>query len=294
MPKIAYNMSGDCMDGFYLVNKPKGLTSHDVVSYLKKKLNLNKIGHTGTLDPFATGLLILCVGKATKLSDYISNQDKSYLGTILFGVHTDTYDLTGQILKEEPCELNTDQIKHAMQQMVKSYDQTPPNYSAIKTKGQKAYDMARKGVSFSLEKRPVTIFAFQATSTYENQMIDFSTSVSKGTYIRSLVVDLATNLQTYAALNALKRTRIGAYTLEMAKDMQDIMPDDLLSLETYFKHYQKLTLSPYLIHLVKNGVYLDHRQITTDQPFIVYNEDGQMIAFYDVIKENTYKPVLIF
>lgn len=294
MFQIAYNMSGDSMDGFLLINKPKDMTSFDVVHKLKKQFNIQKIGHTGTLDPFATGLLILCLGKATKLSDYMTQQDKTYEGTILFGIHTDTFDITGNILSKDDKELNEKDIKDAMRHMTMSYDQRPPNYSAIKVHGQKSYDMARKGIDFTLEARLVSIFEFKAISSYENQHIDFYTKVSKGTYIRSLVVDLAEHLGTVATLKALKRTAIGSYSLDSAKDLTDVTEADIYPLKTYLEQYQKLILSPYLIHLVKNGIYLDERQIETDQPFVVYDEDNHMIAFYDVSGHHTYKPVLIF
>ncbi|MFU8792800.1 MAG: tRNA pseudouridine(55) synthase TruB [Acholeplasmataceae bacterium] len=293
MSKIAYNMSGDSMDGFLFINKPKGMTSHDVVYRVKKQLKIQKIGHTGTLDPFATGLLILCLGKATKLSDYITQQDKSYEGTILFGTHTDTFDITGNILNKVDVGLLEKDILNGMRHFTTTYDQRPPNYSAIKVDGQKSYDMARKGATFTLETRSVSIYDFKAISPYEDQHIDFYVHVSKGTYIRSLVVDLAKHLGTIATLNTLKRTSIGAYSLDLAKDLSHVTEEDIYPLETYLERYEKLILSPYLIHLVKNGIYLDARQIKTDQPFVVYDEEGHMIAFYDVCGNHTYKPVLI-
>ncbi len=282
------------MDGFLLINKPKGLTSHDVVFKIKKKFNLDKVGHTGTLDPFASGLMILCLGKATKLAYLFSNLDKSYEGTIVFGNHYDTYDTTGKIEKTKIMELNKKQIDSAMQGLIGSYDQLPPMYSAIKIKGQRLYDLARQGINVERDTRLVEIADFKMIDYINSLKCTFLVSVSKGTYIRSLVVDLAEKLDTYAALETLNRLTVGCYTLTYAKSIEEVEKDDMITLEILFKDYQSVVLNDYLIKLVKNGIYLDDRQITTDQPFVVYNENHEMIAYYEVINTNQYKPVLIF
>ena len=293
--KIKYNVIGDEMDGFFLVNKPAGMTSHDVVKEVKKRFHIEKIGHTGTLDPFATGLLVLCVGQATKLSDMITNDDKSYEGEILFGVHTDTYDITGTVTDQmEATDINQSQIEDQMASFIGSYQQRPPMYSAIKKDGIKAYKAARKGQHIQLDKRLVHIYRFEAKGLYKEQKIAFFSKVSKGTYIRSLVVDLAQRLNTLAVLSQLHRVSIGSLSVSKASDLNTLKPTDLMDLKTYLKTYQSLTLSDYLIHLVKNGVYLDQRQIKTEQPFVVYDQKGHMIAFYEVIESYRYKPVLIF
>ncbi len=281
------------MDGFFLINKPIGMTSHDVVFKIKKKFHLDKIGHTGTLDPFASGLLILCAGKATKLAYLFSNLDKTYEGSILFGHHYDTYDTTGKIMNSKTTNLKTHDIELAMNQMVGTYNQMPPMYSAIKQNGRKLYELARQGQDIERETRPVNIYDFKKTSAYESNKCSFYAFVSKGTYIRSLAVDLAEKLDTFAALNSLNRLSIGQYTLQKSKSIEEIQKDDMISLKMFFKNYQRVILNDYLIGLVKNGVYLDDRQIITDQPFIVYNEKEEMIAYYEVKSENQYKPVLI-
>ncbi len=282
------------MDGFLLIHKPEGMTSHDVVYKVKRKLKLDKIGHTGTLDPFASGLLILCIGKATKLQSLFLNLDKTYTGKITFGKHYDTYDLTGQILKETDQMISEDDIKIEMKNMMGSYEQEPPMYSALKKDGRKLYDLAREGIEIDRKKRLVHVYDFYPTSTYYESSIHFYASVSKGTYIRSLAVDLASKLQTYAYLSSLKREKIGQYDVSFASHIEDVTEHDIISLETHFKDYPSITLSDYLIKLVKNGVYLDERQIKIDQPFIVKDQQGSMIAYYEVVKEHTYKPVLIF
>jgi len=282
------------MDGFLLVDKPKDMTSHDVVLYLKRKFHFNKIGHTGTLDPFASGLLIICVGKATKLSNMFLNMNKSYDGTLVFNKHYDTYDTTGKLLEEKELDISEDDLKNAVKDMIKAYDQLPPMYSAIKVDGQKLYDLARAGKEINRDKRPVEIYDFKLTSALNNHTVDFSIDVSKGTYIRSVAVDLADSINTFGALKELRRTKIGSYHIEQAKPLNDIMESDMITLETYFINHPKVVLNDYMIKLVKNGVYLDERQTTIDQDFIVYDEQGHMVAFYQRIKGNIYKPGLIF
>jgi len=282
------------MNGFLLVDKPKHMTSHDVVLYLKRKFRIKKIGHTGTLDPFASGLLILCIGKATKLSDLFMNMDKSYEGTFVFNKHYDTYDVTGQLLMSKDQLIDEITLKKAVTDMIKPYNQLPPMYSAIKIDGKKLYEHARAGVEIERETRPVEIYDFKLTSSLCKDTVDFSIDVSKGTYIRSVAVDLASKLDTYGALKELRRTKIGPYHVNQAKPLDDITESDMISLEAYFINHPKITLNDYMIKLVKNGVYLDERQTTIDKDFIVYDEQGHMIAFYQRVKENTYKPSLIF
>jgi len=282
------------MDGFFLVNKAKGMTSHDVVFQIKKKFHLDKIGHTGTLDPFASGLLILCVGKATKLAYLFSNLDKAYEGTIVFGNHYDTYDTTGTIISTKDVNFGIKELNDTVKQMIGSYMQMPPMYSAIKQNGKKLYELARQGLDVVRELRLVQIYDFKLINQLDSNRYSFSTVVSKGTYIRSLAVDLAEKLHTFAALERLNRLSIGIYTIENSKSIEELSKNDIISLELFFQDYPKIILNEYMIGLVKNGVYLDDRQIVTDQPFIVFDENNQMIAYYEVKAEKLYKPVLIF
>jgi tRNA pseudouridine55 synthase len=282
------------MDGFLLVNKPAGLTSHDVVYKLKKKLNADKIGHTGTLDPFADGLLILCLGKATKLAHLFSNLDKVYTGTIIFGNHYDTYDVTGKIMMSNPPSFSVQDLHQAIKSLQGSYDQVPPMYSAIKQQGRKLYDIARSGIEVDRASREVQIKRFDATSELLQDEITFLAEVSKGTYIRSLAVDLASRLDTYAALKTLTRVSVGEYHIKDAKTISDITLADVISLEVFFKDMNRVILNDYMVKLVQNGVYLDGRQTDTDHPFIVTDMTGKPIAYYEVLSPSLYRPVLIF
>lgn len=279
------------MDGIFLVDKPSGLTSHDVVIKIKKQFKLNKVGHTGTLDPFATGLLIILVGKATKLAFLFDELDKQYSGQITLGQAYDTDDVTGRVIDQRPVDFTKFMLEDVVQSMQPNYMQTPPNYSAIKKDGIKAYDAARMGQAVQLSPRPVEIYAFN----YEinDTIIDFNTHVSKGTYIRSIARDIGLKLNTYGALKTLRRTAIGNYAIEHAKALTQLSENDLIDHRLLFKNIPKLKLNDYLIKLVKNGVKLDERQITTDKPFVVVDQHDQMIAYY-VPDNNAYKVKYFF
>ena len=281
------------MDGFLLIDKPIGMTSHDVVFKVKKKLKLKKVGHTGTLDPFASGLLILCLGKATKLANLFSNLDKSYEGTIDFNKHYDTYDTTGHIVEEKNTILTEEEIYDTAKLMVKTYDQLPPMYSAIKIDGKKLYDLARQGLDIERPKRHVVIYKFDILN-FKNNKSDFIAHVSKGTYIRSLAVDFAEKLNTLAALSSLRRLSVGNYHVNSAKTLDNVKIEDVITLDAFFETYKTLELSDYLVRLVKNGVYLDQRQTTIDEPFVVVDKSQNKIAYYEPAKDGKYKPILIF
>lgn len=279
------------MDGIFLVDKPSGLTSHDVVFKIKKQFKLNKVGHTGTLDPFATGLLIILVGKATKLAFLFDELDKQYSGQITLGQAYDTDDVTGRVIDQRSVDFTKSMLEEVVQSMQPNYMQTPPNYSAIKKDGIKAYDAARMGQALQLSPRLVEIYAFN----YEinHTIIDFNTHVSKGTYIRSIARDIGLKLNTYGALKTLRRTAIGNYAIEHAKALTQLSENDLIDHRLLFKNIPKLKLNDYLIKLVKNGVKLDERQITTDKPFVVVDQHDQMIAYY-VPDNNAYKVKYFF
>lgn len=280
------------MDGIILINKPSGITSYDVIRVAKKVFKTKKIGHTGTLDPFASGLLILCIGKATKLANQFIDYDKEYLATIKFNDHYDTYDTTGTILNSDNKLINDDEFSKVLSSFKGSYLQKPPIYSAIKKDGKKLYEYARKNEEVQIDKRLVNIYNIDLLRKVNQNEYIFKTNVSKGTYIRSLAVDIAAELNTYAALSGLIRTKIGAFKIEDSITLNDLSTNDLITLEQYFKDYPKVKLSAYLINLVKNGIYLDERQTTINKDFIVVDENDKMIAYYTVIDDNKYKPVI--
>jgi tRNA pseudouridine55 synthase len=277
------------MNGILLINKDSNMTSFDVVRQLKRKLNLDKIGHAGTLDPFATGLLVILVGKATKLSNYWLNQNKTYEVEIAFGAHTDTYDIDGNVLRTTNKIPTIEQIQQAMTTLTQ-YDQQPPMYSAIKIKGQKLVDLARKGIDVPRELRPVEIYQSTIIS-YKEGILKLVLEVSKGTYIRSYAVDLAKALLSEAHVRALKRLRSGNFSLEDAVSVEEVDMSHLVSLDMLMKDLPSITVSPYIASRIKQGMVLDQRQFQRNTNFIVKDENGALIALYEPFNADEYRPV---
>jgi tRNA pseudouridine55 synthase len=277
------------MNGIFLVDKPEGMTSFDVIRHLKKKFNTIKIGHAGTLDPFATGLMIILVGHATKLSNHFLLNDKTYETTICFGQHTSTYDFTGEIIKEHSQMITKEMITKALP-LFDDYLQEPPMVSAIKVKGQKLYELARKGKEVEREKRHVQMYQ-QKIIDFDYPHLKISLHVSKGTYIRSYAVDLAKQLETYAHITQLRRVQSGQFHIESAKSIENIKKEDLITIEKLLEKYPKIVVTPYIESLIKNGLILDHRQFDQPQSFRVFNENQQLIAFYEPINTEQYKIV---
>lgn len=282
------------MDGFLFLDKPVGITSNDLLFQVKRKLGIKKIGHTGTLDPLASGLMILCFGKATKLAHHFQDLDKKYTGSILYGSHYDTYDVTGNVLSSEKVLFTETELDLKISEFVRAYEQEPPMYSAIKIGGRKLYEQARKGIEIDRPKRLVHIYDFKRTSEFVNAEHRFYTHVSKGTYVRSLAVDLAHSLKTEGAISSLRRIQVGHYSVDQAVTVDLLTKEHVLSLVEYLNSFDKLILDDYLVHLVKNGTYLDDRQIKTDKPFVVYDENNNLIAYYEVQSVNRYQPIIIF
>ena len=209
------------MDGILLIKKEKGMTSRDVVNIVCQVCKTKKVGHTGTLDPMAEGLLIVCVGKATKLVEVLTSSRKTYVASMKFGVKTDTMDATGKILKEEDVMLSEEEIKQVLKELETTYEQEVPIYSAVKIHGKKLYEYARNQEEVTLPKRIVTIYQLLFLD-YQNNFLTVQTEVSKGTYIRSLVEDIARKLNTIATMTALTRTKIGMFSLEQASTIEEV------------------------------------------------------------------------
>lgn len=281
------------MDGIVLINKPKGITSYDVIRAAKKIFKTSKIGHTGTLDPFAEGLVILCVGKATKLVNRLIDANKTYEGTLVFNNHYDTYDVTGEIINSDEKVIELEELRLVSNSFVGSYLQMPPVYSAIKKDGKKLYEYARQNIEVKVDPRLVHIYDLTILDQLNVNEYTFTTNVSKGTYIRSLAVDIAAKLNTYGALKTLRRTKIDKYSLNDAVDLDKLTINDIISIESIFKECENVVLNDYMIALVKNGIYLDERQIITNKDFKVYNENKELIAIYEVVSEKIYRPFII-
>jgi tRNA pseudouridine55 synthase len=207
----------------FLINKPYQWTSFDVVKKVRNALKIKKVGHAGTLDPLATGLLIVCAGKKTKSIDDYMAQEKEYTGTFVLGKTTESFDLEKEVVDvADPSAITLDQVKSAVAQLTGDILQIPPMHSAIKVDGKRVYESARKGIEVKMEPRPVTVSEFEITA-YENPEVHFRIVCSKGTYIRSLARDLGEILGVGVYLSALTRTRIGDFRLANAYELTDLV-----------------------------------------------------------------------
>lgn len=209
------------MEGIIAVNKPKGITSFDVIRKLKKILKTKKIGHTGTLDPLATGVMLVCVGKATKLASDLEAKDKIYIADFDIGYATDTYDIEGKKIVENTIEISKENLEQSIKKFIGNIKQIPPMYSAIKIDGNKLYHLARKGIEVERPKRDVTIEYINLLD-FKNNKVKIETKVSKGCYIRSLIYDIGQDLGTYATMTALQRKQVGDYSLENSYSLEQI------------------------------------------------------------------------
>lgn len=210
------------MFGVINIYKPKGMTSHDVVSVLRKKLNIKQVGHTGTLDPFAEGVLPVCVGKATRLIEYFDD-DKEYLATVQFGSQTTTYDLEGDVTKTSNIKVTKSNLEKELEAFRGEILQTPPIYSAIKVNGKKLYEYAREGKEVKIEPRKVTIYKIELKNFDElKQQAEITIKCSKGTYIRSIANDLGEKLGCYGHLIKLVRTQAGKFVVENSVQLDDL------------------------------------------------------------------------
>lgn len=271
------------MDGIVLINKEKNCTSRDVVNQVSKILKTKKIGHTGTLDPIATGVLVLCIGKATKLVEVITSYDKEYEAEVILGIKTDTKDITGKILKEEKAIISKENIEECLKKMIGTYNQTVPIYSAVKINGKKLYEYARNNEEIELPKRKVTIKELKLISdiTYEKEKTKFKIKchVSKGTYIRSLIEDIATNLNTIGTMENLKRTKQGNFQIANANTIQDIENNKfkIYSIEEILEKFYKIEMTDDLYFKIKNGSIIKNNY---NHDIVVFTKNDKVIAIY--------------
>lgn len=271
------------MFGFLSVYKPVGKTSHDVVAYFRKLLRIKKIGHTGTLDPFAEGVLPICIGNSTRLIEYLPD-DKAYLAFVQLGKATDSYDIEGNVIFQSDKKVAKEDVEQALKKFEGDIEQLPPIYSAIKVNGKKLYEYAREGKSVEIKPRKVTIYKIELKNfDYDNQVAQVYVECSKGTYIRSIANDLGQVLGCGGYLTRLIRTKAGKFLLENSKKMEDfsskeivennlIEPISMLNYETYsLNDSEKIDIS--------NGKPLLNKSIKNAENLIlVYNDCIKAIA----------------
>lgn len=270
-------------DGVLLIHKPYGITSFDVVARVRRLYGTKQVGHTGTLDPIATGLLPVLVGRAVKASEFLTEKDKEYIAGLRLGITTDTEDITGSILTETQMIPSREAVLTTASSFVGEIMQVPPMYSALKVGGEKLVDLARRGITIEREARPITIHALDI----EGDGADYKMRVfcSKGTYIRTLCADIGAKLGCGGAMSSLIRTKTGGFTLENAytlEALEAMTPEEraslLLPTETLFTHLPKATLSDFFARLSRNGCEIYLKKIGADIPLgtllRVYDKDG--------------------
>ena len=285
------------MDGFFLVDKPKGITSQAVVNRIKKKFNLNKCGHTGTLDPDTTGLLVVGCDNATKLIKYLNEHDKCYETTIVFGFETTTLDISGEITNKKVMSVTIEEVLEALAKLKQTTLQIPPMVSAIKIQGKKLYEYERKNINIEVAPRPIRIYDLAIMSSlrivdgfYE---IDIKVACSKGFYVRSFARDLGRLLGGFATMKSLRRIKSGNFLVSSSIPLDSLKASDIILIEDVFKEFDLYECDDFLANLISNGVVLDERQIITDRPFYIKHK-GNIIAIYEPFASNRYKPVVIF
>ncbi len=290
------------IDGILIVDKPEGLTSHDVVARLRRILKTKRIGHTGTLDPFATGVLVMLVGKATRLAQFLDKDKKEYEATIRFGFETDTGDGTGElrITNYELRNVSDGEIENVLTSFRGEIEQTPPMYSAKKVDGQKLYELARKGIEIERKAVKVTIYEIEKMENGKWKMENENTFdvkirvvCSAGTYIRTLAEDIGKKLKIGAHLAALRRTRAGQFDLSKAvtiEELEEIVSKDklgevLTSMSDALAHLPKVVLNEIEIKNTKNGKKLkfENTEVENNQTVRMIDEAENLIAvgFYD-------------
>lgn len=282
------------MDGIIVVNKPKGITSRDVVNKACKLLNTKKIGHTGTLDPIATGVLVLCVGKATKLVEVLTKNDKEYIATVKLGILTDTLDTDGTIIEKKQASLDKNELENVLKSFLGMYNQEVPIYSAVKINGKKLYEYAREKKEVMLPKRMVEIKDIKLLEL-NNNYYKFKVSVSKGTYIRSLIKDINKKLGILGVMSDLIRTRQGKFLINDSYSLEDMENNNynVLTITDVLKDENCVIIDSTLFKQVKNGAIINNKYNTDMVTFIYKDNVVAIYKTYDKDK-NKMKPYKMF
>lgn len=293
------------MNGIIIINKPQGYTSHDVVAKVKKILGVKKVGHTGTLDPNATGVLPLLLNDGTKLSKYLIEHDKEYDVTLKLGIKTDTADGEGNIIEKEEIQIEKytkENIVEVLKSFIGKSNQIPPMYSAIKVNGKKLYEYARSGQTVEIEPRQIEIYSIELLNINQKENeIKFKVECSKGTYIRSLCEDIAKKLNTIGYMKELNRTKVGRFKIENSITMDELekikqennekeLQKNIISMEELLKNLPKVTLEEKELEKFLNGVKVNINKVEKEETlYNVYSSNkyiGTGIAKNDTIKRD--------
>lgn len=272
------------MDGILIINKDLGYTSRDIVNIVGKEFGTKKVGHTGTLDPMASGVLVLCLGKALKVCELLTNHDKEYIAGITLGIETDTFDMDGKIVSTKVVNIEKDKIYDIVNSFEGTYMQEVPKYSAVKVNGKKLYEYARANIDVKLPVKEVEIKKIKIIDDIvcEDGKINFKIkcTVSKGTYIRSLVRDIGNKLECPAVMSSLIRTKQGEFLIENAYSIQDIKDGNykLIDIREAFPDIPQITVSDELAFKIKNGVAVE-KFFQSDLAFIL-DKNNNLISLY--------------
>lgn len=285
------------MDGIIIINKEKGWTSNDVVQKVKH-ITGKKVGHTGTLDPLATGVLPLLIGKGTSLSKYLINHDKEYIATIKLGQKTDTGDSEGKVIDEKQVSVDIfskETIEQALKTFIGEQKQTPPIYSAIKINGKKLYEYARAGKQVEIKPREIFIYSIELISfSKELQEITYKVKCSKGTYIRTLSEDIAIKLGTVGFMKELNRTQVGDFKIDQAikiSEVEEKVNEKLITFEKFFEKYESIALNEKNLNKLYNGVKLTAQQ--KDGIYQVLNKDGEFVCIGVVANQKLKRDIWV-
>lgn len=268
------------MNGIVIIDKPQGLTSRDVVNIVSKKFNTKKVGHTGTLDPLATGVLVVVINKATKLVDMLTSSDKEYIAECVFGISTDTLDSDGNVLSSEDAIINESAIINVLNSFKGTYNQEVPIYSAVKINGKKLYEYARENIEVKLPSREVSIYDIELIDkpVYQDNhtKITFRVKVSKGTYIRSLIRDIAKRLNTVGIMTNLRRIKQGKFNIETAVKLDSLTTDNIIPIKDALD-IKCVELTDEITKKVVNGAKINNKY---NEDKILFIKDNKEIAIY--------------
>lgn len=285
------------MNGILVVDKPKGYTSRDIVNIISHKLGTKKVGHTGTLDPLATGVLVLPIGRALKVSELLTSEKKEYIARVVLGYETDMLDVTGTIIKRKNPDVSKKEIEEVLKTFIGKQSQEVPMYSAVKVGGKKLYEYARNNIQVIPPTREIEVYSLSLVEDpiKVEDTIEFTIKckVSKGTYIRSLIRDIAYKLNTYGTMKELRRTKQGAFNLDKAYSLDDIQNDNykLISIKEALPNIKVTQIDDNTLNKVKNGMILD--SFFEEEISLLVDKNDKEVAIYKQVGNGKVKPYKI-
>jgi tRNA pseudouridine55 synthase len=285
----------EAIDGLAVVDKDAGWTSHDVVAKLRGILGTRKIGHSGTLDPDATGVLLVGVGRVTRLLRFLTALGKTYTGEVVFGVETSTLDAAGEVTHTYDMHVDVAAVRSAAVALTGDIEQIPPMVSAVHVGGRRLHELARAGIEVEREARPVTVHRFDVTATDDPLVYSIDVDCSSGTYIRTLAADLGTALGGGAHLRNLRRTAIGSFTIDEARPLPAITREGLLAPAAALRDYASVVAEGDVALAITHGKVLERDQlgVAGPGPWAVVDEQGALLALYEPHRGSTVKPAVV-